>query len=374
MAHLKPSKVSLIKRKLSKYLPLIKIGVFFSLFLIVVLFFLSAVKFISSVFSSVKVSPINVYSAMFKNESNLKQKDGRINILLLGTGDGNHDGPNLTDTMIFLSIDPLKKDIFTLPIPRDIWSDELKDKINSAYAYGEEKKPGGGLILSKAVVSEITGMPIHYAIRINFSSFEKLIDLLGGIDINVENTLVDEKFPIVGKENEICPEEDKENKCRYETIRFGKGMQHMGGITALNFVRSRYANGMEGTDFARSKRQINVIKAIRAKAFSLKTITDQKLVSSLIDTVMKSIDTDITQEEAVIIAKTALKFKDSEIRRGVLDWGDTKDNKPGLLVNPPPDKYDGAWVLIPKSNNWKEVHDYVKNEVFSFTEPTPSPQ
>lgn len=359
------------KRKLYRYLPQVKIAAISLSILVIILILFSVVKIVKSALKSANVSPYQVYSAVFKNVNDLKQKDGRINILLLGVGDESHDGPNLTDTMIFVSINPETRDIFTLPLPRDIWSDELKDKINSAYAYGEEKKRGGGITLSKAVVSEITDLPVHYVIKINFTAFEKLINLLGGIDINVENSFTDEKFPIPGKENENCDQDDKEFKCRYETIKFEKGPQHMDGKTALNFVRSRYANGVEGTDFARSRRQLNVLTAIKSKAFSIKTLTDEKLISSLINTVMENIETDTSQEEAVIFAKTALKFKDARIRHGVLDWGDPQNHKQGLLINPPlSEEYKYAWILVPRNNNWKEIHDYIKSEV---TKPAPSP-
>jgi polyisoprenyl-teichoic acid--peptidoglycan teichoic acid transferase len=360
------------KRKLFKYLTLVKISVSV-LIIISILWLLSAfVKSISSIVNSANVSPSNVYSALFKNEGDLKQKDGRINILLLGTGDDNHDGYNLTDTMIFLSLDPSKKDIFLLPIPRDIWSDELKDKVNSAYAYGESKKAGGGGVLAKAVVSEITNLPVHYFIKVNFRAFEEIIDLLGGVDVNVENSFVDNKFPIAGKEKEECIPEDKEFKCRYETVSFEKGLTHMNGANALNYIRSRNAQGSEGTDFARSKRQTNLLNAIKKKAFSIKTITDEKLLSSLTSTIMKNVNTDISPEEAVIFVKTALKFKETEIRHGVLDWGDPQNGKTGLLINPPlSEEYNYTWVLIPRNNSWKEIHDYIKKEV---TELVPTPQ
>lgn len=361
-----------LRRKIYRYLPQVKIAAVSFVIIVILLTIFLAAKFVKSAFKSANVLPGEVYSAVFKNENDLKQKDGRINILLLGVGDENHDGPNLTDTMILVSLDPEKKDIFTLSLPRDIWSDELKDKINSAYAYGEDKKKGGGIILSKAVASEITDLPVHYVIKINFSAFEKLINLLGGIDVNVENSFTDEKFPIPGKENENCPEDDKEFKCRYTAVHFEKGLTHMDGATALNFVRSRFAEGAEGTDFARSRRQLNALTAIKSKVFSIKTLTDEKLISDLISTVMKNIETDISREEAVIFAKTALKFKDAQIRHGVLDWGDPINNKQGLLINPPlSEEYKYAWVLIPRNKSWKEIHDYIKSEI---TKPAQTPQ
>src|ERR1035437_10133567 len=66
-----------------------------------------------------------MFQLIFNRDIQLKQSDSRINILLLGIGGGNHDGPNLTDTIIFASLDPNNNKVTIVSIPRDLWMPDL---------------------------------------------------------------------------------------------------------------------------------------------------------------------------------------------------------------------------------------------------------
>lgn len=300
------------------------------------------------------ISPIFLANAYFSRQYPLKNEQGRTNILLLGVPGKNHDGSDLTDTMIFTSIDFNKKDVLMFSLPRDIWVDSLKDKLNSAYHYGEAKKENGGVVLTKEVINEVTNLPIHYTALIDFAGFEKLIDTVGGLDINVENSFTDSKYPIPGKENDTCGG-DKEYKCRYETISFEKGWLHMDGSMALKFVRSRYAVGAEGTDFARENRQQKIIKAFQEKL--LKTIAfKQDKISEIINTLKETIRTDLTVKESIYLGKFIFENKYST--RNISLAAGREDIK-GFLVNPPVEKYE-RWVLEPRTGNFKEIQDYIK--------------
>src|ERR1035437_1799193 len=155
-----------------------------------------------------------LFQLVFNRGINLKQTtDSRINILLLGIGDLNHDGTNLTDTIMLASLDLKNNKVTLVSIPRDLWFPDLTmnvKKINGAYAYGEAVKKGGGLSLAEAAIGKITGQPIDYGVRIDFSGFVKAVDLVGGLDINVDNAFDDYQYPIDGKEVDTCghsPEE-----------------------------------------------------------------------------------------------------------------------------------------------------------------------
>ena len=74
--------------------------------------------------------------------------------------------------MFTLSLNTATKTVALISIPRDIWSETLKDKVNTAYHYGEEKKKGGGLLLSKVSVEDVIGIPVQYAVVIDFSGFK----------------------------------------------------------------------------------------------------------------------------------------------------------------------------------------------------------
>ena len=136
-------------------------------------------------------------------DSGLKNDNGRVNILLLGIGGDGHDGPNLTDTIVIVSVDKNGKDVALVNIPRDLWVPDLNAKINAVYAYGQDKN-NNGLEQAKQTVSKLFGLPIHYAFRIDFGGFVKAINLVGGLDINVETSFVDYRYPVVGKEDDTC--------------------------------------------------------------------------------------------------------------------------------------------------------------------------
>jgi LCP family protein required for cell wall assembly len=336
------------------------------------------------------VSPF-LFQILFNKNVELKHANpDSINLLLLGRGGGKHDGPNLTDTMILANVDLKTSQVTLVSIPRDIWVSELSGrnkKINEAFSQGESKRKGAGLLVSKSVIGKVTGQNVDYAAVIDFAGFVKAVDLMGGIDIEVENTLDDYAYPIEGREDDLCGHSAEEVKdfissnsasltaeadqeeyfsCRYEHLHFSKGKTHMNGITALKFVRSRHAKGEEGTDFARSKRQEKVIKAILQKAVSLQILTNPAKVIGLYSTLQSSVQTDIAQNEIDDFVKLAQKIGTSKINSIVIDYGDPATKRAGLLMNPPiSQKYNYEWVLIPRlgDGNYTEIHNYIRCEL-----------
>lgn len=329
-----------------------------------------------------KFYPI-LFQLLFSHGIELKKSDGNINVLLLGTGGGKHEGPDLTDTIIFASIDTNKNKVVLVSIPRDLWIIDLNRKINTAYAVGNSRKKGGGIILTSAVVSKILNQSVDYVVRIDFNGFVKVVDILEGIDIDVQSAFDDYKYPITGKENDSCGYLDEDIKafiatasseidiqekfiCRYKHLHFDKGIVHMDGQTALELVRSRHSEGSDGTDFSRSKRQEQVIKGIMDKVFSINFFLNPAKVISVFDALKDSIDTNIKEEEMDDFIKLVNKMKEAKIESVVLDYGDKQKGRSGLLVNPPiSSAYENQWVLIPRigNNNFSEIHKYVECEI-----------
>jgi LCP family protein required for cell wall assembly len=191
-----------LRRLASRYYRQIKIGLiifsllFFLLFLKTVFpYLLSGGRIIGGLASS-------GVSLVSQSATDLQGENGRVNFLLLGISDKEKAGAELTDTIIFLSINPQTGNAVMLSLPRDIWIASMRAKLNTAYYYGNQKKAGGGLILAKASVSEILGQPVDYGVVIDFTGFEKLIDLLGDVTVKVERSFTDEKFPLLGKEDD----------------------------------------------------------------------------------------------------------------------------------------------------------------------------
>lgn len=298
----------------------------------------------------------------FGSPSSLESRDSRTNILLLGVGGAGHEAPELTDTMMFVSLDHGDRSPVFLSLPRDVWVTTMRAKINTAYYYGNRKREGGGLILSKSSVSEILDQPVHYALAVDFSAFSKIIDTLGGIEVYVDRSFDDYKYPIPGKENDKC-DNDPEFKCRYERVHFEKGLQTLDGQTALKFVRSRNAQGEEGTDFARSLRQQRVIDRVKEKVLSPSTLLSPQKLSALWNVTWEGVDTDIPQDKFPILARMIVTLDKAKLKNLVLDGGGTNgDSQTGFLVNPPQSaKYDNQWVLVPRDLTWEEVRKWVSS-------------
>lgn len=308
-----------------------------------------------------------VVSFLKDPEENLVYSDGRTNILLLGIGGRQEDGEDLTDTIIFASINIKTGDMAMVSIPRDIWLDSLVAKINTAYHYGEEREKGDGFVLAREAVGEIVGLPIHYVFLMDFDGFEEAIDLVGGVEVEVERSFDDFRYPIAGKGDDEC-DGDPEYKCRYEHLRFDAGPQEMDGQTALKFVRSRNAKGEEGTDFARSQRQQKIINALKDKIVSARILMNPKKVKELIEVVKENITSDplLKDEEAAAFGNILLSFirSKSQIRTLVLDIG--TDENPGFLESPlVSEKFQNQWVLIPRSGDWRQFQQYFIQKIES---------
>ncbi len=323
-----------------------------------------------------------LFQLVFNRGINLTQTaDGRVNVLLLGIGGGSHDGPNLTDTIIFASLDAKNNKATLISIPRDLWFPDINQKVNAAYANGESKRKGGGIVEAEAVMKKVTGQNVDYAVRLDFSGFVKAVDIVGGLDVNVDNTFDDYQYPIDGNENNTCGHSQDELKtfasdsadqafvdfpCRYQHIHFNKGINHMGGETALEFVRSRHASGLEGSDFARSKRQQKVISAFKNKLLSAQTLINPGKIISLYTVLSGSIDTNIKQSEFDDFIRLGQKMKTAKIQSATIDTGDSQS--PGFLLNPPiTSDYNYTWVLIPKvgNGNFTEIQNFIACEIKS---------
>ena len=160
-----------------------------------------------AIFISAKSSSDSVVNYLFPT-TNLKVSNGLVNVLLLGTPGGRHDGPSLTDTMMVASYNLKTNKLYLISIPRDLWLPAFKAKANTVYLRG--LKQGNGLEFAQTVIGNIVGLPIKYALRVDFNGFVKVIDALGGIDVEVSRTFDDYRYPITGKEDDLCGFEEKE--------------------------------------------------------------------------------------------------------------------------------------------------------------------
>ncbi|MCX7790657.1 MAG: LCP family protein [Chloroflexaceae bacterium] len=170
-------------------------------------------------------------------------------VLLLGTD--RRPGEEVTprsDAVLVARIDPARKRVALLSLPRDLWvaiPGHGNNRLNAAYLWGErDGSPGGGLALARATVSDALGLTIDYAVVADFRGFAGIIDALGGVNVDVPRPLVDHHFPTAD--------------YRVTTVRFAAGRQRMDGTTALAYARIRHPD----SDFERGLRQQAVLVAI----------------------------------------------------------------------------------------------------------------
>lgn len=241
-----------------------------------------------------------------ENAAVWKSKE-RVNILLLGTDQRpDEKGPTRTDTMLLLTVDPLSKTAGMLSLPRDTWvkiplegGQAREGKVNTAHFYGDlNKYPGGGPALAKKTVENLLGISVHYVARVDFTPFEKMVDALDGVYVDVEKPLKDDEYP--------TPD------YGVKRIFIPAGLQHLDGRTALEYARSRH----QDSDFGRMKRQQQVLLAMRDRAMSLGVLTKlPKLVAEFKDMVY----TDMAPFEAVALAKLVSEVDSGSVTSRSID-------------------------------------------------------
>lgn len=288
----------------------------------------------------------------------LESTGNRTNFLILGVRGEGDDSPDLTDTMLVISYSHLDNQASLISIPRDLWVNSLKTKINSVYHYGRFREVnGGGIQLAQSAILETLGLPIHYTAVVDFSLFKQAIDLVGGVTIDVATAFTDNEFPIEGKENALPV------SARYETISFAKGSQLMDGALALKFVRSRHAPGDEGTDIARDRRQQLVIGALIQKIKSPRFFLGRRHLVSLYRLVNDYLETNLTPSlypALVRLAFDSYRHPPEKIALSYLPDG----NGVAILENPPISSlYQNQWVLIARDNNWSALAQYLQNKL-----------
>ncbi|MEA2088967.1 MAG: LCP family protein [Patescibacteria group bacterium] len=277
------------------------------------------------------------------SDRKLKGEEGnRINVLLLGIGGEGHQGTYLSDTMIVASVDTSQQKISLISIPRDLYvpiEEYGWHKINHANAYGENKKQGYGGILASKTVGKIFNIPIHYYVRADFDGFKKIIDDIGKINVYVDNSFVDEKYP--------------DNNFGYNPVNFQQGSQNMDGDRALKYARSRHGNNNEGSDFARSKRQQKILLAVKEKMSNFHFWLNPKKIGTILANLENHINTNMEIREIVSLSNILKKCDFKNINHIVLSNG-----KNGHLYET---NFNGAYVLLPKNNDFTSLKILAKN-------------
>lgn len=287
-------------------------------------------------------SPFLKYFGQAVQPDQLKgEGDGRINILMIGIGGIGHPGGTLADTIMVASVDPTNKKLAMMSLPRDLrvpLPGGGSGKINSAHSIGESKEAGKGPQALMDTVSKVLDLPIHYYVRIDFAGFQKFIDALGGVTIDVPKALYDPLFPdakMVG----------------YDPFSVKAGVQTMNGSTALKYARSRETT----SDFDRAARQQLIILAVRGKLASANVIANPQKISELSTILGDHVRMDLSLTDLQHLLEIVKDVDQNQIATKVLDNG---PDGPLKSIS------DGGYYLVPKTGNFKEIQR-IAHELFA---------
>jgi polyisoprenyl-teichoic acid--peptidoglycan teichoic acid transferase len=350
----------------------------------------------------------NLFKSLVKSLPGADKKlsgedEGRVNILLLGMrGEGVTGGGLLADTIIVLSIHP-KKDgedaarASLISIPRDLYvkvpGQDWQAKINAVYAEGEKRElHKGGIDDMRAIVGEISGLNIPYAITINFQGFKDLVNAVGGVTVNLDQPFEEGlqfrglkgrcdgiKYTVFSGEYEekyirrkngtyytnpkrypLCFEKMttqgiSELECGGD-FKLPAGDNLLDGDKALCYARSRETS----SDFARAGRQQEIIKLIKEKALSLGTLTDFSKINAILNSLGNNVSTNMEAWEMKRLFDLYQKTGDiGNINQKVLD---TSEN--GLLYFPERSRYPGAGsIILPVGDNYDRVRELFANSL-----------
>lgn len=331
----------------------------------------TAITFVTSILLTIVVTLIYWYLSSFVQAAGITRADlihkvesgfntqpqaqgASTNFLILGIDEiiGQKNGSLLTDTIIVAFLNHEHHTLTLLSIPRDLWVDALKTKVNALYYYGEISEDTSGSEFASEIISQIIGVPIHYTIVIKLDALEAMINSLDGIDIDVPQTFTDSKFP--KKDVDVHVVTDPE--LLYETITFNQGTQHMDGQTALKYIRSRSSGDLtEGTDLARSRRQMQLLHGMIHQLVDRSIFTNPHILGNLYQIYHNQVVTNLTDEDIIGLVKLNLsQFPDIKTLSFTISGPDSS----GLLVNPPLNKYK-QWVYEPVDPSWNSIHDYL---------------
>lgn len=238
-----------------------------------------------------------------------------------------------TDTMMLLTIDPVAKTAGALSIPRDLWAaipGFNPAKINTAHYYGEiYNYPGGGPALAVKTVENVIGVPIDYYVRLDFNAFVEFIDFIGGVKVDVTETI---ELEIIGQ--------------TFDTV-LTPGRYTLDGRQALAYARNRYN---KGGDFDRARRQQQIILGIRERLVKPEVWT--KLLANapqLYNRFSQKILTNMPFEDALKLGALAVQVDQDDIEMDVIGLEEVNFGT----------SFDELSILIPYPDDIREIRDRI---------------
>jgi polyisoprenyl-teichoic acid--peptidoglycan teichoic acid transferase len=323
-----------------------------------------AILIVFVILAAITISKALAFGSAISSQKPLSTETGymttsnQTNLLIMGYGGGDHDGAYLTDSMLIVSVLPQSHHTSLISVPRDLWvqyppSSGNYTKINAVYEFASnnDADPAAGGAAADQKVALVTGLHVNYWLTIDFTGFKKVIDTIGGIDVNVPDSF-----------NACYPKnDDAEVDSSWITVQFNKGMQHMDGNTAIEYARAREPldvcgqglseNLAELTDFARSARQQLIVQTVLAK---VKQISTWPHLYDALGALQQTIHTNMSLAD---LTAFALKMDLSDPHAAHIGLSNQNVLQDGQSD-------DGQYILEPANGDWSAIPAYVQQHLY----------
>jgi len=206
-----------------------------------------------------------------------------------------------SDVLILATVYPAGPRVALLSIPRDLYLEIPgygQNRINTAHFWGENEAEGQGPVLAMETVRQNFGVPVQHYVRLDFNGFRAIVDAIGGVDVNVEEPVVDYAYPT--------------DDYGVITIEIPAGEQRMDGETALRYARSRHGS----SDFERAQRQQQIMQAFIRRLLTPAVWPRLPIVYAA---VMDNVGTDLTIGDILLLAPTLARVGPDGLERRVID-------------------------------------------------------
>ena len=315
---------NLSTKKSKKWRPRKKTIKRFILFIIFICIVIAGYVGIKALIASSNIFGGNLFDILSQPQILKSDANGRSNIVIFGTSEDDtheHDGANLTDSIMMMSIDQNKKQVVISSVPRDLWvnyedSCEFGNsgKINVTYMCGagssdvtEHSDAGSKALMRK--VGEFYGLEMQYYVHVNYSALQQAVDAVGGVDIVIESSdprgILDRNF-----------DWECNYKCYY--VKYPNGPAHLDGKHALMLARARNdagGYGLAGGNFDRERNQQKILIALRGKAANAGTLANPVAATKLIDSIGENVRTNFEAGEIKTLIGLAKDTKEKNIER-----------------------------------------------------------
>jgi LCP family protein required for cell wall assembly len=349
-----PSSNDITKKKRSYKKKAIRHSILLTLAILVGVGGFLGIKGIDTVDKVFHGNVISDATAAFQNKPLKGESTGRVNILLAGdsSDDPGHQGAQLTDSILLLSIDTQNHTAFLLSIPRDLWVNipglNSYQKINAANEVTNFSTPGypkGGMGELEQIIKTQFGIPVDYYGLMDYGAFKDSVNAVGGVTINIQSS---------DPRGIYDPNTD---------IKLPNGPVALNGEEALNLARARgdgYGSyGFPDSDFDRTEHQRQLFKAVASKAATAGVLANPVKISDLISTLGSNFQTDMTLQNVLRLTQISKSINLSAVQSYAFS-STLSSTSPDPILETYTDPNSGQEALIPSAGigDYSQLQQY----------------